>query len=75
MVHPIKVIEETQITKGTKYPAILSANCWIGALEVWASSTNRTICERVVFSPVCVAVTINNPFWFIEPPITPEPEK
>ena len=54
-------------------PAILSASCWIGALDVCASSINLTIWESVVSLPTCVAVIIIIPFWLIDPPINNDP--
>ena len=43
------------ITTGTNTPLTLSASFAIGALELVASSTNRTIWARVVSSPTLVA--------------------
>ena len=44
MIQAISVSVDTITTIGTKYPAILSANCCIGALLVCASSISFTIC-------------------------------
>ena len=43
------------ITTGTNTPLTLSASFAIGALELVASSTSRTICASVVSSPTLVA--------------------
>lgn len=43
--------------------------------DVCASSTNLTICERVVSVPTCVASMSSIPCWLILPPITVEPVK
>lgn len=42
-------------------------------LEVWASSTNFTICDSVVSWPTWVASINNDPFWLMVPPITESP--
>jgi len=41
--------------------------------DVWASSTNLTICARALSAPTCLASIINVPCWLMEPPITSEP--
>jgi len=55
------------------YPPLGVSTCCIGALDVCASSTNLTICERAESAPTCVACMSSEPFKFIEPPITGEP--
>ena len=52
---PANVISAIPITVGTNTPATLSANRAMGALDPPASSTNRTICARVVSLPTLVA--------------------
>src|SRR5690554_3504498 len=52
----------TPITMGTKILAILSTNCWTGALLPWASCTRLMICERKVSFPTFSAVKWKLPF-------------
>ena len=72
MIQATSVMTDTVQTMGTKYPATLSASCWIGALLVWASSTSRTIWAKVASWPTCVATMKSRPCWLTDPPITSE---
>ena len=53
--HTITAIKAMPITTGTNTPLTLSASFAIGAFELVASSTSRTICANVVSSPTFVA--------------------
>ena len=63
----------TAITAGTNTPLTLSASLAMGAFEPDASSTRRTICERVVSSPTFVARILKKPDRFIVAPTTSPP--
>src|SRR5699024_12218945 len=60
--HPIKVAKDIIITIGTKTPVILSAICWIGAFEAWASSTIDIMLDNAVSAAVLVTLAVNIPF-------------
>lgn len=49
---------------------IRTACLQLSTFEVWASSTNLTICDNVVSWPTWVASTNKEPFWLMVPPIT-----
>ena len=65
-----KVLQDRISIPGTKYPAIISARLWTGALDVWASSTNFTIWFRVVSQPTWVAFIRKDPVWLTVLPMT-----
>jgi hypothetical protein len=58
---------------GTNHLTIRSAYLWTGALEAWASSTGRTICDRAVSSPTRVAFIVKTPVLLIVAPTTSLP--
>lgn len=61
-------------TKLRMYLQRVSAfSTFILTFEVWASSTNFTICDSVVSWPTWVASTNKDPFWLMVPPITESP--
>ncbi|OQA64374.1 MAG: hypothetical protein BWY37_02068 [Firmicutes bacterium ADurb.Bin262] len=60
-------------TTGTKTALILSASFAMGALEELASSTSRTICDRVVSPPIFSAVNLNEPVLLTLPAKTRSP--
>ena len=55
------------IITGTKMPAILSANCWTGALLPCASCTMWMILASSVSVPTFSALNRKLPFWLIVP--------
>ena len=61
------------MTTGTKIPATLSAIRAMGAFDVPASSTKRTICAKVVSSPTRLARNWNVPFSLIVAEMTSSP--
>src|SRR5699024_11516248 len=63
--HPIKVAKDIIITIGTKIPVILSAICWIGAFEAWASSTIDIMLDNAVSATVLVSLVVNILFCLI----------
>ena len=71
--HTITAIRAMLITTGTNTPLTLSASFAIGAFELVASSTRRTICERVVSSPTFVACILKYPDLFKVAPMTLSP--
>ena len=71
--HPVSVPMAMSTTTGTNTPEMRSASRWIGALLVWASSTNRTIWARAVSEPMRVAATMIIPCWLMVAPNTSSP--
>ena len=61
------------MTAGTNTPEILSASFSIGAFELVASSTMRTIPASTVSAPTCSARMANQPVRFTVAPVTAEP--
>ncbi len=70
MLHTTNVIAAIRITVGTKYPAITSATCWIGARLRCASAVMRTICASSVSLPTRSARMIKLPVMLMVPPVT-----
>ena len=52
---------------------MMSASLWIGALELWASSTTLIIFDKAVSRPTLMAFTCTDPFLFNVEPITVSP--
>ena len=61
------------MTTGTKTPLTLSASFAIGAFELVASSTSRTICASAVSSPTPVARILRYPDLTVVAPISLSP--
>ncbi len=61
------------MTAGTNHAETRSAYRWMGALEAWASSTRRMICDSAVSFPTFSARTLRTPLRLMEPPITVAP--
>ena len=73
--HPANVSVAMPSTMGTKTEAMRSASAWIGALEVWASSTRRMIRESAESAPTAVARSRRRPVAFIVAPNTSSPPR
>ena len=69
----MKVISAIAMTTGTNTPEILSASFSIGALELVASSTMRTIPASTVSAPTRSARMANHPVRFTVAPVTAAP--
>ena len=54
-IQPPSVTSATTITAGTNTAETLSASCWTGAFDPWASATRRTIPASMVSRPTPVA--------------------
>ncbi len=70
---PAKVAAAITRTTGTKTAEIRSARRWIGALPVWASTTDCRILASRVSRPMRVTSTTRRPSAFRVPPTTSSP--
>ena len=73
MSQAAKVRMAMAMTTGTKIAATLSASCWIGGLEPWASSTILMIWLKTVSAPTRVARKVKLPVPLTVPPTTSAP--
>ena len=72
-IHPANVTSAMPMTTGTKIPLTRSANREIGALELAAASTSRTMRLSAVSSPTRVARKRKLPEVLIVAPTTSSP--
>ena len=75
MSQTTKVIAAAARTSGTKTAAILSAICWIGGLEVCASSISLMIRLSTVSAPTRVARKVKAPVLLMVLPTTSAPAR
>ena len=73
--HTTNVAIAMNSTAGTNQRATASASRWIGALDVWAWRTRRTIWASIVSRPTLVARMRNAPVWFSVAPMTTSPAR